>query len=123
MRQVYRLLGLVRRHGTEQADLACARALEVEVVNVGLIERILSRGLHTGGLEGIQTMAPARPAGDDAVVAHTAAAPASGTTVEIAVEIAVETAMGSAGGDATTVVPAAGRFARDPAEFSVRRPS
>jgi transposase len=58
MRQVYRLLGLARRHGAEQADTACARALEVEVVNVGLIERILTRGAA-----GVETMAPAR--GDD----------------------------------------------------------
>jgi len=57
MRQVYRLLGLARRHGAEQTDLACAKALEVEVVNVGLIERILARGLDTSGLE---SMAPAR---------------------------------------------------------------
>jgi len=56
-RQVYRLLGLARRHGAEQTDLACAKALEVEVVNVGLIERILARGLDTSGLE---SMAPAR---------------------------------------------------------------
>jgi hypothetical protein len=55
MRQVYRLLGLARRHGAEQVDTACARALEVEVVNVGLIERMLTRGL-----EGVETMAPTR---------------------------------------------------------------
>src|SRR5205807_7627904 len=42
MRQVYRLLGLVRRHGAERVDQACARALEVEAVNVGLIERMLA---------------------------------------------------------------------------------
>jgi transposase len=38
MRQVYRLLGLVRRHGPDRVDQACGRALEVEVINVGLIE-------------------------------------------------------------------------------------
>src|SRR5581483_11759575 len=47
MRQVYRLLGLVRRHDAERVDHACARALEVEVVSVGLIERMLARGLET----------------------------------------------------------------------------
>ncbi|MBC3189503.1 IS21 family transposase [Pseudonocardia sp. C8] len=46
MRQVYRLLGLARRHGAQDLDTACARALEVEVINVGLIERMLARGLH-----------------------------------------------------------------------------
>jgi hypothetical protein len=45
MRQVYRLLGLVRRHGAERVNEACRRALDAEVVNVGLIERMLTRGL------------------------------------------------------------------------------
>jgi hypothetical protein len=45
MRQVYRLLGLVRRHGAEPVDEACRRALETEAINVGLIDRMLTRGL------------------------------------------------------------------------------
>lgn len=45
MRQVYRLLGLVRRHGAERVNEACRRALEAEAVNVGLIDRMLTRGL------------------------------------------------------------------------------
>jgi transposase len=45
MRQVYRLLGLVRRHGAEHVDEACRRALEAEAINVGLIDRMLTRGL------------------------------------------------------------------------------
>jgi transposase len=44
MRQVYRLLGLVRRHGAEAVADACRRALDAEVIDVGLIERILTRG-------------------------------------------------------------------------------
>ncbi len=44
MRQVYRLLGLVRRHGAEAVDDACRRALDAEVIDVGLIERMLTRG-------------------------------------------------------------------------------
>ena len=44
MRQVYRLLGLVRRHGAETVNDACRRALDAEVINVGLIERIVTRG-------------------------------------------------------------------------------
>ncbi|MGC2798419.1 MAG: IS21 family transposase [Mycobacterium sp.] len=44
MRQVYRLLGLVRRHGGGAVDDACRRALDAEVIDVGLIERILTRG-------------------------------------------------------------------------------
>jgi transposase len=44
MRQVYRLLGLVRRHGAEEVDDACRRALDAEVIDVGLIERMITRG-------------------------------------------------------------------------------
>ncbi len=99
MRQVYRLLGLARRHGAAETDTACARALEVEVVNVGLIERMLTRGL-TGIETDIDSMARSRPVapGEAGALNTTAAAQAA-------------------------VVPAAGRFARDPGEFSTRRPS
>lgn len=45
MRQVYRLLGLVRRHGADGVDDACCRALDAEVIDVGLIERMLTRGV------------------------------------------------------------------------------
>jgi hypothetical protein len=44
MRQAYRLLGLVRRFGAERVEDACARALEAETVDVGLISRMLERG-------------------------------------------------------------------------------
>jgi transposase len=44
MRQVYRLLGLVRRHGADAVDDACRRALDAEVVDVGVIDRMLTRG-------------------------------------------------------------------------------
>jgi hypothetical protein len=43
MRQVYRLLGLVRGHGAEPVEEACRRALDAEAVNVGLIDRMLTR--------------------------------------------------------------------------------
>jgi len=43
MRQVYRLLGLVRRYGAERVDIACARALEPDVIDVGLVGRMLER--------------------------------------------------------------------------------
>lgn len=43
MRQVYALLGLVKRWGAERVDIACASALEHEAVNVGLIGRMLER--------------------------------------------------------------------------------
>ena len=44
MRQVYALLGLVKKWGAARVDVACASALEHEQVNVGLIGRMLERG-------------------------------------------------------------------------------
>jgi transposase len=44
MRQVYALLGLVKKWGDEAVDTACRSALEHEAVNVGLIGRMLERG-------------------------------------------------------------------------------
>jgi transposase len=46
MRQVYRLLGLVRRYGAERVEAACAKALELDVVDVSLITRMLERALE-----------------------------------------------------------------------------
>ena len=43
MRQVYALLGLVKKWGPERVDAACVSALEHETVNVGLIGRMLER--------------------------------------------------------------------------------
>jgi hypothetical protein len=34
----------VRRHGADAVDDACRRALDAEVIDVGLIERMLTRG-------------------------------------------------------------------------------
>lgn len=44
MRQVYALLGLVKKWGAERVNAACASALEHEAINVGLIGRMLDRG-------------------------------------------------------------------------------
>ena len=43
MRQVYRLLGLVRRYGAGRVDDACGRALEVDCIDVGVVSRMLER--------------------------------------------------------------------------------
>jgi transposase len=43
MRQVYRLLGLVRRYGPEPVDTACGRALELDVVSVTKIASMLEK--------------------------------------------------------------------------------
>ncbi len=43
MRQVYRLLGLVRRYGPGPVETACAKALEFDVVNVTKIASMLEK--------------------------------------------------------------------------------
>jgi hypothetical protein len=43
MRAVYRLLGLTRSYGTAAVDAACARALELDVVDVRKIARMLEQ--------------------------------------------------------------------------------
>ena len=43
MRQVYRLLGLVKRYGAEPTDTACGRALDLDVVSVAKIASMLER--------------------------------------------------------------------------------
>ena len=47
MRQVYALLGLVKRWGPERVDAACTRALEAEAISVSLIGRMLERGTES----------------------------------------------------------------------------
>lgn len=56
MRQVYSLLGLCKRHGGAWVDEACARALELDVVDVVRIQRMLEQGLVQRGL--LQRPAP-----------------------------------------------------------------
>jgi hypothetical protein len=43
MRAVYRLLGLVRRHGPGPVEAACSRALDLDVVSVSKIASMLAR--------------------------------------------------------------------------------
>jgi len=43
MRQVYRLLGLVKKWGPARVELACRRALDAEAVDVNLVSRMLER--------------------------------------------------------------------------------
>jgi transposase len=47
MRQVYALLGLVKKWGPERVNTACARAAEAEAFNVGLIGRMLERATES----------------------------------------------------------------------------
>ncbi len=44
MRQVYRLLGLVKKWGATLVEQACRRALDAEAVDVNLVSRMLERG-------------------------------------------------------------------------------
>jgi transposase len=44
MRQVYRLLGLVKKWGTTRVEQACQRALDAEAIDVNLVSRMLERG-------------------------------------------------------------------------------
>jgi transposase len=60
MRQVYRLLGLVRRYGPGPVDTACARALDLDVVNVTKITSMLEKATENTPLP--QHPAPAATA-------------------------------------------------------------
>jgi transposase len=59
MRQVYALLGLVKKWGAERVEAACARSLETEVVSVPLIGRMLERATESEP----SAPTPASPAG------------------------------------------------------------
>jgi hypothetical protein len=43
MRQVYRLLGLVKKWGATRVNQACQRALDAEAIDVNLVSRMLER--------------------------------------------------------------------------------
>jgi transposase len=70
MRAVYRLLGLVRRHGADTVDAACAKTLDIDVVDVNRIARICEAGLaHPAAGAQPRVVVPAaarfaRPAGE-----------------------------------------------------------
>ena len=55
MRQVYALLGLVKKWGAPRVDAACRSALDHEVLNVAMLRRMLERGTET------TTIQPALP--------------------------------------------------------------
>ena len=57
MRQVYALLGLVKRWGAERVEAACARALDAEAISVALIGRMIERATETA--PGVTAPAPA----------------------------------------------------------------
>jgi transposase len=75
MRQVYALLGLVRKWGPGRVDRACARALDAEAISVALIGRMLDRAAedqpvpHTPPFPGMPAPRFARDATHFAVTA------------------------------------------------------
>jgi hypothetical protein len=67
MRQVYRLLGLVKRYGAAPTDTACGRALELDVVSVTKIAAMLEKATENTPAEpprAASGLAPARFARD-----------------------------------------------------------
>ena len=61
MRQVYRLLGLVRRYGPGPVDAACQRALDLNVVNVTKITSMLEKATENTPLPHPRRFPRARP--------------------------------------------------------------
>ena len=51
MRQVYRLLGLVKKWGAERVEAACARALDAEAIDVNLVARMIERARENAEAE------------------------------------------------------------------------
>jgi transposase len=67
MRQVYRLLGLVKRYGAAPVDTACGRALELDVVSMPKIAAMLEKATENTAAEpprAASGLAPARFARD-----------------------------------------------------------
>jgi hypothetical protein len=51
MRQVYRLLGLVKRWGAARVEEACGRALDAEAIDVNLVARMIERARESTELD------------------------------------------------------------------------
>jgi len=61
MRSVYRLIGLAKRYGPPAAEAACARALDVDVINVSKIESMLKNATENAPAAGLAAAAGAGP--------------------------------------------------------------
>jgi hypothetical protein len=62
MRQVYALLGLVKRWGPERVEAACARAIEAEAFSVALIGRMIERATEADTPADTPASTPPTPA-------------------------------------------------------------
>ena len=61
MRSVYRLIGLAKRYGPQAAEAACARALDVDVINVSKIESMLKNATENTPAAGLAAATGAGP--------------------------------------------------------------
>jgi hypothetical protein len=80
MRQVYALLGLVKRWGSPRVEAACTRALDAEAISVPLIGRMIERATENAELAPPAprpTGPPARFARDPSHFATTSRPPGS----------------------------------------------
>jgi hypothetical protein len=59
MRSVYRLIGLAERYGAQAAEAACARALDVDVINVSKIESMLKNATEKNAAPSSSSAVPA----------------------------------------------------------------
>ena len=78
MRQVYRLLGLVKRYGAAPTDTACGRALELDVISMTKIAAMLAKATEntpTPPPRAATGLAPARFARDPREYATTSVPP------------------------------------------------
>jgi transposase len=62
MRQVYALLGLVKKWGPDRVESACARALEAEALSVPLIGRMIERAMENDTVQEPLPIKMTRPA-------------------------------------------------------------
>ena len=76
MRSVYRLVGLAKRYGPA-AEAACARALDVDVINVSKIESMLKNATETSKAA-CWAQSPPGPAGSPATRPSTPPRPVCG---------------------------------------------
>ena len=72
MRQVYRLLGLVKRYGADPVHTACGRALDFDVVSVSKIATMLERATENAEAPPPRAASGLAPAGSPATPVNTA---------------------------------------------------
>ena len=114
MRSVYRLIGLAKRYGPQAAEAACARALDVDVINVSKIESMLKNATEKTPAAGLAAAASAGPGR----FARDAAEYATATGVRLQVVDGGSDPPAAAGPDLPAAAAAAGS-ARRPARAPV----